>query len=182
MIIIAVEGQSDRGVVRAITEKIGNPKITFILMRGNRPDKVARSISSKAYQYMKKKEPVDKIIVLKDLHGRREEEVEKHLEQIGNKIKRIAPYHGIIIRHAIEAWILSDVSCLKESLGIVARQVDPESIVKPDDYLDSLFTKKNMRYYKNEKLLYNIAKNIDIAVAKRNSRCFLEFIEAVKDP
>ena len=142
MLIIAVEGESDKGLVRALLDKLGI-HADILLMRGNRPTKIANKIIARAEKYIDKAIKIEKIIVLKDLHTYEERVIRKHLETIERKVKQLARFHGIIVRYAIEAWILADTSCLQKTLGIKTRQVDPESIEKPDEYLDSLFMRKN---------------------------------------
>ncbi len=181
MLIIAVEGESDKGVVGALLNRLGK-HADILLMRGNRPTKIANKIVARTIKYVGKGIRIEKIIVLKDLHEYREEVIRKHLETIKKRVQHLARYYGIIVRYAIEAWILADVSCLQKTLGITTRQIDPESIERPNEYLDALFMKKNKRYVKSRTLLYELAKNIDINTATKNSKSFREFIYALKDP
>lgn len=181
MLIIAVEGPSDRGVVKALLDRL-NMHADIILMRGNRPRKIASKIVAKAHSLVSRGLGIDKIIVLKDLHNYEEELVMNHLETIKQRVQQIGRYNGIIVRYAIESWILADISCLKKTLGISTRQIDPESIRNPDKYLDALFMRKNKRYIKSEKLIYRLANNIDLNIATRNSNSLRRFIQALRDP
>mgnify|MGYP000194440325 CR=1 FL=1 len=181
MLIIAVEGESDKGAVEALLNRL-EKHADILLMRGNRPIKIANKIVAKATKYMSRGVRIEKIIVLKDLHEYREEIIKRHLETIRQRVQHLARYYGIIVRYAIEAWILADVSCLQKTLGITTRQINPESIERPNEYLDALFMKKNKRYVKSKALLYRLVKNIDINTAIKNSKSFHEFISALKDP
>lgn len=181
MLIIAVEGESDKGAVKALLNRLGK-HADILLMRGNRPTKIANKIVARATKYMGKGARIEKIIVLKDLHEYKEETIRKHLETIRQRVQHLAKYYGIIVQYAIEAWILADVSCLQKTLGITTRQIDPESIERPNEYLDTLFMKKNKRYVKSKALLYELVKNIDMNTAIKNSKSLSEFINALKDP
>lgn len=181
MIIIAVEGKSDKGVIEALLYRL-EKKAKILVMRGNRPTKIVRIIKAKIVGCINEGIRIEKIIVLKDIHKYKESTVRRHLETIEQHIRGIAKFYGIIIRYAIESWILADVGCLRKTLGIFTRQIDPESVEEPDKYLDNLLMKKNRRYIKSRRQLYEIAKNIDIEVAIKNSKSLQEFIQALKDP
>jgi len=83
-LIIAVEGENDRGVVGTFLNKLGM-YADILLMRGNRPTKIANKIIAKAEKHINKDAKIEKIIVLKDLHGYKEKIIEEHLKTIEQK-------------------------------------------------------------------------------------------------
>jgi len=163
--LVVVEGESDRGFVKGLAERLGL-KVEVLKMRGNRPDKAVRLVKAalEAQNY-------SKVIVLKDQHESREEAVREKLQKIKNGVrdKRV---HAIMVKRAVEAWMLA---------GMGERSA--ESIEKPDDYLDTVLKQRGKgSYIKSFEKARQLVEEIDLQVAQKLSHTLREFIDRLRDP
>ena len=167
-VVVIVEGDSDRGVVKAILEKL-NIKGKVLRMRGNNPDRAKRLIKSTCTSGMK-------AIVLKDLHRLPEDIVSKHLKKIQSETKETTcNVQGIIVRKAIEAWILADTESIVT--GKKVKIGNPECIDEPDKELDRL-----IGYVKNYYRAKELASKIRLNIARKRAKSLDQFLCALKDP
>ncbi len=155
-IITSLEGERDRGAIKGITVQLRR-KIKTDLMGGNNVRRLKGLISARR---------VDAYIILKDLHRMTEQEIRAVYNQTRAKLD---PHdrdrtHLVIIPHAIEAWFLGDINAINEVYGvnIVQPVPDPESIEKPDKYLNRLLQQFNKQYIKNEQKSREIIEKADL--------------------
>jgi len=173
-ILVLVEGSSDCGVVETFAKKLGRG-IEVRVMRGNRKEKIIRLI--KTYK------DYDKAIVLKDLHTSKEENIKRILNEIKKNTSELGiKVHGIIVRRAIEAWILSDPESLSRYLNINISIGDSEDIIDPANLLDNYLKRINRRYVKNREIAKQLAELVNLNKATMRSRSLKEFIDILKDP
>ena len=162
--LILVEGQSDKGVVQKITEKL-NVKAKILLMRGNKPKKAIRLIKAeltrKAYS---------KIIILKDLHKYSQKVIKENLSSIIKNINH-KNIRGIAIKRSIESWLLA-------GMGIK----NAENILNPESYLSNLLRKQGKQYIKSLRTAKTLTSNINLKQAIQNSKTLKQFTEIIKDP
>ena len=162
--LVIVEGITDKGVVQEIAKKIKTP-VEILIMRGNNPNKAIRLIKAKLTV-----EKYNKVIVLKDLHQQPEDKIREKLNKIANSIDN-TKVHGIIVRKAIEAWILAGIG-----------ETNPENIDKPEELLDHIMRLKGRRYIKSLRTAKELTRNIDLQKAIKNSQTLRQLIEILKDP
>ena len=167
-VIVIVEGSSDRGAVEAILGKL-NIKGKVLRMRGNNPDRAKRLIRSTCAGGMK-------AIVLKDLHRLPEDIVSRHLKKIQSEAKgTMCNVQGIIVRKAIEAWILADIESI--ATGKKVKIGNPECINEPNKELDRL-----IGYVKNYYRAKELASKIRLNIARKRAKSLDQFLHALKDP
>ena len=118
--LVLTEGPSDRGVVEAIAELLNVP-VRVLVMRGNRLQKAIRAIRAQVLSH-----EYSKVIVLKDLHKRREIDVEASLAKLPPTVAgvRVLP---IAVGKAIEAWLLADSEGPSQLLRVSISVADPGS-------------------------------------------------------
>ena len=162
--LIVVEGISDKGVVQEIAHRLGI-RIEVLVMRGNNPNKASRIVKAKLVV-----KSYDKIIVLKDLHRYSEHTLQNLLNEILSKIDHPHKY-AIIVRKAIEAWILA-------GMGVI----NAETIDDPAMYLDQIMKRRAKNYVKSLTLAKILAESIDLNKAMSNASSLRQFIEALQDP
>jgi len=163
--LVVVEGESDKGFVEGLAEKL-SLEVRVLKMRGNRPNKAIRIVKAAlaAQNY-------SKVIVLKDQHESGEEAVREKLQVIVTGIQH-KHVHAIIVKRAIEAWILAGMDIHSA-----------ESIEKPDDYLDTILKQRGRgNYIKSSEKARQLAKEIDLQVAQKLSPTLKEFIGSLRDP
>ena len=163
--LVVVEGVSDKGVVEAIAKKLG-VNIEVHLMRGNNPDKAARIINStlEVNQY-------SKVVILKDQHRYPEDKIKELLNKALSKVNHPRKY-GVIVKKAIEAWILA-------GLGVNS----PEDINEPDNYLNEILKREGRGYYvKSLRRAKELMMNADLSQATSRSPSLRKFINVLRDP
>ena len=170
--LVLVEGESDEGFIKGLAERL-SLKIKILRMRGNRPDKAVRLIKA-----VLESQSFSKAIILKDQHGYPEELIQEKLLQIGEEISKTIKtdkkccIHGIIVKKAIEAWILA-------GLGVN----NPENIDDPDEYLNEILRRRGRGFYiKNREKAKRLAMEIDLNQAIKHSNQLREFIDFLRDP
>ncbi len=167
-ILVLVEGPTDAAIVEVISKKVRCNVSTYI-MRGNRLRKIRRILH--VYQH------VDRIIVLKDLHRYSEDtltDIMRKIERMDNRIT------CIIVKRAIESWILADPSCLERKYKIKVEIHNPEELEDPAEELDRILRRIGRRYIKNYKFAKSLAECIDISNAATRSKSLARFIKALK--
>jgi len=173
--MVIVEGESDAGVVEAIFSKLPRkgrgPGLEVYLMSGNRLKKVPNVIRARSEKY-------DGIILLKDLHtldeGELRSRIERTLSELPEYLSGRVDY--VIVRRAIEAWILADPDGLERATGHRPSVSDPEDILDPAEALDELLKKCGKRYIKSRVFARRLAEPIDLDRASRSSESLAEFI------
>ncbi len=177
-LLILVEGRSDEGVIRAFAEKL-RITVRVLIMRGNNPGKALRLIRAETSA-----EDYDLILVLKDLHSFTEQDVLEKLEKIGSSLPSNVrgKFANIVVRKAIEAWLLSDPEALKIICYQAEPPSNPEGLDDPAEYLRRELRKCGKVYVKTRECAYNIAKHVDPFKAARKSRSLEEFLKYIKDP
>ncbi len=174
-ILVLVEGPSDKGFVEEILRRLGlKPRV--LVMRGNRPEKAVRYLKAQKGDY-------DKAVILKDLHKRREEAVEKLVKKIYSRLKEsredTSRVKCIIVRRALESWFLADPEALEKTLGCRVNVGGSEELSDLSQYLNQELEKHGKQYIKSMEVSRRVARKINIETARRRSRSFNEFIEAV---
>ena len=170
--LVLVEGESDEGFVQGLAKRLGL-EIKILKMRGNRPDKAVRLIKA-----VLESQSFSKAIILKDQHSYPEELIQEKLLQIREEISKTIKtdkkccIHGIIVKKAIEAWILA-------GLGVN----NPENIDDPDEYLNEILRRRGRGVYiKNREKAKRLAMEIDLNQAIKHSNQLREFIDFLRDP
>ncbi len=88
----------------------------------------------------------------------------------------------LVVRRAIEAWILGDYEALSRELGIHVCVGDPEGVEDPAKILDEYMMRSGgRRYVKSYEAAKNIAGIIDPVKASQRVKSLREFIEALMD-
>jgi len=172
MIVVLVEGVSDQGAVRAVAKKLGI-FIKVVIMRGNNLKKAVRIIRSyKDY---------DKAIILKDLHRYDENAITRRLETIATRIAKpkVIP---IIVKRAIEAWVLADPQSLSKELGVRVNVKDSEALLDPAETLNHYMKLAGKEYIKSERMLEMLMSKVDLREAAKRARSLSAFIKALQDP
>ncbi len=156
-IIVFVEGPSDSGFVDCIMKRFGVSSKTLI-MRGNRPGKLLRYV--KVYHNKARK-----VVVLKDLHGRSQAEIERLVNEITSKIRQLTNLHVsvIVVRKSIESWFLSDPKVIEKVFGCRIEVGNPEEIADPSSFLNEELMKRcGKRYVKSRENSRKIAEAIEL--------------------
>ncbi len=85
--------------------------------------------------------------MLRDLHSLNIRDVEKQLNNMLNQlsIKLRGKVRSIIVKHAIEAWLLADPNSVKKALGHKTKVKNPETLQKPDKEIDYIALKCGKR-------------------------------------
>ena len=166
MIVVAVEGPTDAAIVRTILRKLGYRAKVYV-MRGNRLEKLRRMLRTLT---------AEKVIVLKDLHRHREEDVLHMLRNLENLDDRVV---GVLVKRAIEAWILADPSCLESKLRVRVSVRNPEELEDPAEELDRIMRLAGRRYVKSYRLATQLAECINVERAKGRARSLAMFIDAI---
>ena len=91
---------------------------------------------------------------------------------------RIVP---VIVRRAIEAWILADPTSLSHRLGVPVRVEEPERILDPAEELDRVMRRAGLRYVKGYNQAKALACVIDLESAAEKSESLRQFVNALKD-
>lgn len=162
--LIIVEGQSDKGFIKGIADRVGT-QVHVLLMRGNKPDKAARLIRVTLRQ-----RSYGKVILLKDTHTKSEDKVRK----LGEGALKRVPHpskHLIIVKEAIESWVLAGMG-----------ERGAESISDPYSRLAELLAREGKTLVKSEGLYRELAKEMDLRAACRNSATLREFLNVLRDP
>jgi len=170
--LVLVEGESDEGFIKGLAERL-SLRIKILKMRGNRPNKAVRLIKA-----VLESQSFSKAIILKDQHSYPEELIQEKLLQIREEISKTIKtdrkvfVHGIIVKKAIEAWILA-------GLGVN----NPENIDDPDKYLDEILRRRRRGIYiKSCEKAKHLAMEIDLYQAMKHSNQLKEFIDFLHDP
>jgi len=175
--LILVEGISDKHFLKELAEKL-KTNIKIQIMRGNRPNKAIRLVKS-----ILKTQPYNKVIILKDLHRYTEEKVKKQIRKIENAIEKLGfTAKGIIVKKAMEAWLLADPEAISKIVKHKVNVGNPEEIENPATYLDEIMKKCGKRYIKGSEQIYKLAKHINIENATHRSRSLKKFLKTLKDP
>ncbi len=162
--LVLVEGITDKGVIDAIGEKLGI-QVKTLLMRGNNPSKAIRIIKARLVE-----KEYDKVIILKDLHKLPENKVMEHLNKIAKNVQELK-VQGIIVRKAIESWILA-------GMGVN----NPEEIDDPAETLNTYMMRRGKRYIKSYKAAKELVMEINLEKAAKTAKSLNSFIETLKDP
>jgi hypothetical protein len=175
--LILVEGQTDRGVVKTIIERL-KLSGSVRLMRGNRVEKLVG--------FVRTNQKRDKIIVLKDMEKYKEKSINKRFNAIKTRLhpSERNKVRLIIVRRAIEAWLLADPKAIEKAfgcrIGVIAGMTD--EIRNPAEELDKMLRKCGKRYLKGELMAAKIARELDLKRVMKNSESFKTFYESLLAP
>ncbi len=179
--LIIIEGPSDKGFVEEIAKRL-NVMSKVIIMRGNRPDKIARYVRAYHKDY-------DKIIILKDLHRHNESVIDDltvRVRQIFRQVPEALDKLRIIkVRRALEAWFLADSRALGEVFDcrVNVDVGNPEALEDPAEYLNEKLRRTcGKEYVKNEMISREFARVMDVEAVMRKSSSFRDFVRALEDP
>lgn len=175
-ILVLVEGETDKGVITAIKEKLGI-SMEVRLMRGNRLKKIKGWIRTHRCK---------KYIVIKDLERLSEETIRSKFNRIlksldahlRDKVKLV------IVKPMIEAWFLADLKAIENVYDciLVERIENPEEIADPIEKLNELLRKCHKKYVKGQVIAKNIVENMNIGRAVKKATSLRDFIKTINDP
>lgn len=158
MILIIVEGQSDRGFVKALCDRL-NVRCDVKVARGNRPSKVARL----AKAYMRK---LDRVVVLKDVHERDSREFNKVVNGVKTMLEGVGIRGEVVgVKRSIESWALAGLC-----------EESAEDVEEPGKRLEE---KVGRPLVKSEEVYAELARRIDVDHASKSSKSFREFLDAL---
>jgi hypothetical protein len=145
-------------------------------MRGNRVEKLCGFIDSLKSDYRK-------FVVLKDLHRYDQRTIDERFRGIRNHLPASESRRTslIIVRRAIEAWLLADSESINRTYGFKdAIEVNnPENIEDPAEELDRILQRHGKRYVKGDSIAPKIAAELDVARAMNKSPSLRAFYEIV---
>lgn len=177
-LLIIVEGPSDQGFIEGLLGKLGvSPGPRIARLGKNDPLKAARIIEAFGYD-------ADLIIVLKDQHDHPEERVKELLSRVDRNTPEDlrGKLRKIIVKRAIEAWILADPQGLRSLCSKAGFTGDPEAPENPAEILERELAKCNKQYIKTREWGRRLAREIDPRRAIQKSSSLKRFLETLRDP
>lgn len=173
-ILLSVEGPSDQGAFDGLNLRL--PQIIIAHpTNGNRPNKICG--------YFKHRQGFSKYIMCKDLHSYRDQDINRLYNEAKSKLDdQDKPlFEKLTIKHAIEAWFLSDIMALNTVFhcDLITPIPNPEHIENPDGYLTELLRTQGKDYIKNRNVSKEIMKNIDLTKLEIKCSSFQDFIKII---
>jgi len=178
-VVVIVEGVVDQNLVEELGRRLKRDldlEIKPVKMDGNDLDKAYRMILAHEHRY-------DLFVVLKDQHRHSESQLRKLIDM--HLLSRLSRdlrnrVNVVLVRRAIEAWILGDPEALHSLCPGASFDGDPEEVEEPDAKLRELLERCGKRYIKTPEWGRKLGQAINPEANR--TRSFREFIEMLRDP
>ena len=167
--------------VKAIVRLAGVGGVRVISMRGNRVQKLVG--------YIRHHPEYDKFVMLKDQEHYDEETVRRRFREARERALRLGRgirIEFVVVRRAVEAWILADPDAIERALGcnvggeLRRGLAEPEEIERPKEVLADIIRKCGRIY--SHRLVAKIAEHLNLDVTRRRASSLDEFLNAISDP
>ena len=174
---IIVEGDYDSAVYDAIIRRLASPEVHIrpLVCRGKTNLMKEFPVLLRAFEHEVEGDPVDMAIVIRDADGKNPDEVEA---QMRAKIQgRRYPFRLNVrlhaVRHAMDAWLLADVSALntacerRRGKRVTRSHDSPEDLLDPKTGLRKLLSDHRVAY--TAEVCREIARETNLQVLLRDA-------------
>ena len=180
MILLLVEGPSDRKALTALVRKLCSHPVQCRSMKGKgdlfKPDKLEGHISYACRQHSE----ISKVLACVDSECTPVEQTQSDIAPLESQLQRRFPdldVKYVVVDHSLEGWLLQDRHAVRRVVGrnsTLPRYGNPENQCRPADLLYQIFRRNNRDLIK-PRHCPQLAEEVDVQLISESSETFRYF-------